>query len=364
MEYTNACVSQNAIDRPTIEWLYLNLMQLEAKADSAIVLTVQQEETINQTLNESRKLSRASRKLEAIGKCFCFQDKKRGLYCPAKEHFQCSECFNKYVLDCLGEEIYCRETCSCREAYTLDELHHHLRRSLLCRHVEALMRKKELVAHQQANHKITEQIGQGFERVMSGITNLARNELQCPLLALLIPARSDRKRSAMHRAMRSWKTSTTKTFFLYFLCAYDRSLVQAPIRVDATRDWVKKAAPFLRAALVGLSIAVIAVGLPISIPIMDTDRKEERITENLEVLDQLLLEIAGSEQRMERDMQQLLEAMHGGSGQILSSASYRMVAELANKPGNTGWREKMVLAERRGEIAWVSVQNETKWKHG
>ena len=339
-------------------------MQLEADAENSVVLTEKQEETINTTLNESRQMSRASRRLEATGLCFCSQTPKHGLYCPAKVHFQCSECFNKYVVDCLGEEIYCRETCSCHEPYTLDELHHHLRRSILCRHIESLMRNRELSAYKQANHRIMDEIGAGFERVMTGVTNLARDELQCPLLAVLIPTRSDRKRSATYRAMRSWKTTTTKTFFLYFLCAHDRSLVQAPIRVDASRDWVKRVAPFLRAALVGLTIAVMAVGLPVSIPMMDSDRQGEKITENLEVLDQMLVEVSGSEPRMERDMQQVLQAMQGGSAQKLSSTSYQLVAELANQTGNTAWRERMVLAERKGELAWVRIENERKWRHG
>jgi len=368
MDITEQCVSREAADRPTVEQLYKDLMALEAESEQKMELTDEQEEIIHDTLSKSRAASRQSRKLEAFGQCFCSRHKRQGLYCPGKKHFQCTECFNKYVLDCLGEEIYCREACQCRDPYTLDELHHHLRRSVLCRHVESLMRNQELKVYKKANSRMTDEIGRGFDRVMEGITTLARDELKCPLLALLIPARSDcRNRSIMKRAMRSWKTSTSKTFFLYFLCAHDKSLIQAPIRVDASREWVKAAAPFLRAVLCGLQIAVMAAGIPLSIPMVDNDRSQDNITENLVVLDQMLVDAGGNERNghMNRDMQQVLAAMqNGASDQRISSESYQLVSALANKPGNTGWREKMVLAERRGALAWVRRENEARWKHG
>mmetsp|Transcript_3952 Transcript_3952/g.8647 ORF Transcript_3952/g.8647 Transcript_3952/m.8647 type:complete len:482 (-) Transcript_3952:118-1563(-) len=368
VDMTQQCVDKEAAARPTIDHLYKELMALEQEAEQQLPFTAEQEEAIHDTLTKSRAKSRESRTLEAFGKCFCSRTKKNGLYCPGKKHFQCTECFNKYVLDCLGEEIYCREACSCRDPYTLDELHHHLSRSVLCRHVESLMRNQELKALKKANSRLTNEIGKGFDRVMKGITVLARDELQCPILAILIPARSDcRSKSVMKRAMRSWKTSTSKTFFLYFLCAHDKRIVPAPIRVDASRDWVKAAAPFLRAVLCGLQIAVMAAGIPLSIPMMDRDKKQDSITENLVVLDSMLVEVSGNDRMVNRDMQQVFQAMQnggGGTGQRLSSESYRLVAELANQPGNTAWRDRMVLAEKRGELAWVSRENEARWKHG
>ena len=374
MDLTNKCVSKLAKDRPTVAGLYEELAKLEKEADEKLELTVEQQETINETLRQSRATSRQSRKLEAFGQCFCSRKKKKGLYCPGKKHFQCTECFNKYVLDCLGEDIFCREVCHCKDAYTLDELHHHLRRSVLCRHVESLMRNQELMAYKKANSRMSDEIGKGFERVMNGITSLARNELKCPMLAILIPARSDcRNRSLMKRAMRSWKNSTTKTFFLYFLCAYDKSLVQPPIRIDARREWIKKAAPFLRAALMGLQIALAmgtAIRFDLEIPMLDMrgdgKSRHDKLAENLTVLDQMVVDAAGEDRKnMDRDAQQVLQAMNAGAnGGRISSESYRMIAEFANEQGNTGWKDRMVLQERQGELAWVRKENESRWKHG
>ena len=59
----------------------------------------------------------------------------------------------------------------------------------------------------------------------------------------------------------------------------------------------------------------------------------------------MYVEVSGSEPCMKRCMQQVLQTMHCGSAQKLSSTSNQSVVELANQVGNTAWRERMVLAE-------------------
>lgn len=361
LQLTTQCIRKYPIDRPPIKSAYEDLMNMNEVAEKSVKLTALQMETINNSLNESRMLSRVSRQLDAMGFCYCSPNQeKRGLHCPGKLHFQCSECFNNYVLDYLGEEIYCLDaSCNCTEPYTLEELHRHVKQSIFCRHVEMHLKNRELA--NLRNHEVMmKEMGSGFNRLMTSVSAVYKDELKCPLLALLVPFHSSGKSSLVRRGLREWaERKTKKTFNMYFLCAHDYSCIDTPILVEAEQEWVRIVTPLLRAAILGLSDAVHAGVANIRIPTVNHALGQKEILDCLSILDEILVDAT---EHNELEVKSFYNRMQDGT--IFSSESYQFLSTLANHPKNTGWKREMLQAERQGELAWVKKDNEEQWKKG
>ena len=348
------CTEDEPTNRPGSEKVAAELENLVQLLDRKTEISEEVENRMNEELQQSLTVSRASRSLTNQGVCVCSPNKKKtGLYCPQKRHFQCSGCLNKHVLDYLGEDIFCPMKGCKHEPFTLDEMHSHLRRSIMCRHVESIIKNRELAVYRKSNVDVMEQIGQGFERVMKGITALGRDELGCPLLAIMFPVRTE-SRVKLRSFMSNWTAATKKSFFLYFLCAYDYSMVPAPIRISVSREWVQKAAPFLRVVLAGLAVAVgVQFGHFPNLGFLGGDPGAQ--ARKLEQMDEMLVAASGNHSA---DMDRFCDVITSKTlAERISPEAYQMVNQIANEPENLGWKNHMKLVEHNGELAWVRHLN-------
>lgn len=83
-----------------------------------------------------------------------------------------------------------------------------------------------------------------------------------PRLFYIVP--SEQKNAFLHpREYLKGRTSTK--YYLYFVCSHTRCLVDAPIKIRLTKDWVKRAAPVLAVSLQLLRSSLSFVGIQLNL---------------------------------------------------------------------------------------------------
>jgi serine/threonine protein kinase len=200
-----------------------------------------------------------------------------------------------------------------------------------------------------------------------GVAYLASGRLQCPRLFILWPFRGPRRLRARRLIYKEYR--------LFFICEYDKTLVETSVTIKHVRAWLQKVAPFLKFAIFSIRVLVTVYGVPIPklpdfIPGTNGEEKFNEVAEHMEKL------LSDADSQALRSLNNFLEecsdCLNGDKlhalirefeGDIPEEA-YGALATIAYKPKNRGWMSEMEIANRGSEYAWVKKKNVEAFQSG
>jgi hypothetical protein len=200
-----------------------------------------------------------------------------------------------------------------------------------------------------------------------GVAYLASGRLQCPRLFILWPLRGPRQLRAQRLIYKEYR--------LFFLCEYDKSLVQTSVTIKHVRAWLQKVAPFLKFAIFSIRVLVTVYGVPIpQLPdFIPGTNGEEKLNEVVEHMEKLLSDTDSQALRSLNDfLEKCSDCFNGDELHALilehesgiPEEAYGALATIAYKPKNRGWMSEMEIANRGSEYAWVKKANIEAFQSG
>jgi hypothetical protein len=201
----------------------------------------------------------------------------------------------------------------------------------------------------------------------SGVAALASGRLQCPRLFFLWPMNGPRRLGVRRLIYKEYR--------LFFMCAYDNSLVETSVNIKYASAWLRKVAPVLKYALFTMQLLVIVYGIPIPklpgfIPGVDSGEKFKEVVEHTETLFEDIdpQSLSSLQDMLDKcleciNQEELQELIQKHEGEI-SPEAYGALAAVAYKPKNRGWMSEMEIAHRGSEYAWVKKENVKAFEQG
>jgi serine/threonine protein kinase len=200
-----------------------------------------------------------------------------------------------------------------------------------------------------------------------GVAYLASGRLQCPRLFILWPFRGPRQLRARRLIYKEYR--------LFFLCEYDKSLVETSVTIKHVRAWLRMVAPFLKFAIFSIRVLVTVYGVPIpQLPdFIPGTNGEEKLNEVIEHTEKLLSDADSQALRsLNNFLEECSDCLNGDKLHALirehesdiPEEAYGALATIAYKPKNRGWMSEMEIANQGSEYAWVKKANIEAFQSG
>ena len=343
-----SCIETEVEDRPKITSVVGTLQDIEEslKSQEERVQTKTRSETTTRLLSPNAETCRV-----------CFQQEETCFPCNFTEdpHYHCSDCLTRHVqLQAGCQSISCPKGDCYSPAFSSDQLQsmipgqvfvEHLRASLFTDHVEQVI-ARELSSH--LNH-VSAKIDNAYlaqtakiDQVNHLLTYVGAGQLvRCPRHFLLVEAET--KNGFRHP--RSWLRSKARSKFrLYPVCAHSFRVVDPPVKITVTRDWVDAIAPALMLSISLIQFAGQQVtGLEFDLSLdnlmgMHDELKHCLSSSDVEVLDRARRGLAGA-----------------GEIQKVTGAAYTMITERMHDTKNK-FLDHMSPVIIDGDIDWVLHQ--------
>jgi serine/threonine protein kinase len=168
-----------------------------------------------------------------------------------------------------------------------------------------------------------------------------------PRLFILYPATKNK----IWKHPKSWLNSKIKDKYqLQFVCAYSFTVIDPPLKVTITKDWVARVAPVLAVSLHLMNLALKTVA-NIKLDVLDAANELFQINKNdLEDMRKEVWKVLDEKERIQ--LQASLEA--DSSIEALSSTAYDKIYELAET--HVKWKDNMkqVKTKDSAETIWVA----------
>jgi hypothetical protein len=162
--------------------------------------------------------------------------------------------------------------------------------------------------------------------------------IKCPSFVWLEPI--DMKSRFMPR--------TRTTCRLYFICEKSFQVIEPPIEIKLSREWVVKIAPILQIGLFLLQTAVNSQGIPFPFPFRLKINTMEGMVESLLADDtKKLLDEAKSSPICSNPKSKVF---------VLMRTAHEMISEIANQPTNTLWKEQLAPVLENQKLIWIKKE--------
>jgi hypothetical protein len=401
------CCSVSAAGRPSSQELHSKLFQLHARCQRSI--NEEEQTTITKELEKSRShFGGKGEKVGRKGTCGCCGlEDTGGLVCRNGAHFSCKSCFHEHVVENFGEtDLCCRAPGCTSPPFTLDQIKDHTDDVLLAKHLEIkrqgalsldqanvnalnlnilrqVFREEADAAIKKATKKFGNEVRKAVDdaftphtnRIMRSMEIIAKDEVSCPKLCFLVLPKGNRGNRGMGSMLRTLKTLSHTSVLLYFVCAYDKTPISRPLKLQKSKRWLQIVAPAVKVSIIIASLALQINTVPVQLP-----TPEMGLNDHLRDMDALMDDLVST-----RDAE-LIESyvkdsmMHkkddGGGGKYnrgssfsveaeateLTRAAHREIQKVATEEQDS-WQHVMTIAQCKstGEWGWVKNENEQKW---
>jgi hypothetical protein len=270
----------------------------------------------------------------------CNRASTAGVHCNQEQHWTCMSCFNKDIIRKIGRDgtgVRCTVQGCTSSVFDDDYLYGKIDKEIYDLYVTERIQQQKL-------DKIIAGMGslrQSSSVIQHNLAYLATEDVKkCPTLIWLVPCNPKNKNDWI-------MTRIKKLYKLYFICERSFQVVDPPIKIRFSREWMVKIAPILRMGLFLLKTAANSNCLPFPFPLDISacttmeDMVESLLDDNLKDL----LHEANSSSSFDWE----------GENKVftLMRTAHEMISEVANQPRNTDWKKKMAPVLEQHKLIWV-----------
>ena len=360
------CVDPDPSRRPQLSWLHKFLASLDWRNQSKI--RDHDQSLVDTILSRTRDRYGPPTDLSASGVCSCGNTVLEGLACSqdSNAHFCCNVCFREHVLDSHGAvEIRCREP-GCTNIYSPENIFRHAGHQPLIRHfgLQISCNHGQRDSYKQQKGDIPAVEAASLWGVMRDLGFIGSDELDSPVLCLVVPAHRIRGKPSFPKMVRSLQS---KTLLLYFVCAYSKLPVNPPVIVRQSQHWLEHVAPVVKATIVFMKLALAAnQGLAsMQIPVTGDFAKDQlRLLD--EVFSTFLMEDDGDAGSIEEYIRCACEGNQAAVMRPKALAKEKLKRAFAKiedvADDDMEWQNSMKLCTNRsGRLGWVDKRHVRKW---
>lgn len=196
--------------------------------------------------------------------------------------------------------------------------------------------------------------GQNALRTRLGVTHqMAASTERCPRLVwIMFPLDKGPK---VLSPKKWWTSFLKKKVRLYLICQHSYTVLESPLEMEVTRDWVRQVAPALKVTVMLLS-ALSVSGLPFPLPI-PVDTIQKSLEKQQEFVNTLLAKdtLQQLENEMKKDSE--ITTLSGQNIQLITGPAYDILSEKLNKDQRSGWKDKLhPVLDKGGSLMYVKTK--------